>query len=167
MVQRPDRKDLLAYLSGETAVSSSIDKSAPIELPKSAAQLNKEQAQYGTGSLSMAGAAGASGLSSADRDDDGQPPNKLARLDEMEKIRKQVAAKLDAPKIKKPGLAPGAIGSMGPPDGFPSKGGLVGGDSSLATSLRDALSIDQIAALKVRLNLCPLDPFSNPFLFHP
>lgn len=33
MVRRPDRKDLLAYLNGETATSGSIDKSSPLELP--------------------------------------------------------------------------------------------------------------------------------------
>lgn len=32
-VRRPDRKGLLAYLNGETSSSSSIDKSAPLELP--------------------------------------------------------------------------------------------------------------------------------------
>lgn len=33
VVRRPDRRDLLAYLSGETATSQSIDKSAHIEVP--------------------------------------------------------------------------------------------------------------------------------------
>jgi hypothetical protein len=33
VVRRPDRKDLLAYLNGETASSASIDKSAPLEIP--------------------------------------------------------------------------------------------------------------------------------------
>uniref|UniRef100_UPI00358EDFD6 parafibromin n=1 Tax=Myxine glutinosa TaxID=7769 RepID=UPI00358EDFD6 len=32
VVRRPDRKDLLAYLNGETASSASIDKSAPLEI---------------------------------------------------------------------------------------------------------------------------------------
>jgi parafibromin len=32
-VNRPDRKDLLAYLNGETATCASIDKSAPLEIP--------------------------------------------------------------------------------------------------------------------------------------
>ena len=32
VVRRPDRKDLLAYLNGETVASSSIDKSAPLEI---------------------------------------------------------------------------------------------------------------------------------------
>jgi parafibromin len=33
VVRHPDRKDLLAYLNGETAASASIDKSAPLEIP--------------------------------------------------------------------------------------------------------------------------------------
>uniref|UniRef100_H0Z159 Parafibromin n=1 Tax=Taeniopygia guttata TaxID=59729 RepID=H0Z159_TAEGU len=32
VVRRPDRKDLLAYLNGETSTSSSIDRSAPLEI---------------------------------------------------------------------------------------------------------------------------------------
>ena len=32
VVRRPDRKDLLAYLNGETTTSASIDKSAPLEI---------------------------------------------------------------------------------------------------------------------------------------
>ena len=33
IVRRPDRKDLLAYLKGETSSCNSIDKSAPLEMP--------------------------------------------------------------------------------------------------------------------------------------
>lgn len=32
VVRRPDRKDLLAFLNGETTNSASIDKSAPLEI---------------------------------------------------------------------------------------------------------------------------------------
>ena len=32
VVRLPDRKDLLAYLNGETNQSASIDKSAPLEI---------------------------------------------------------------------------------------------------------------------------------------
>ncbi|MGH0154859.1 UNVERIFIED_CONTAM: hypothetical protein FKN15_064835 [Acipenser sinensis] len=32
VVRRPDRKDLLAYLNGESSTSASIDRSAPIEI---------------------------------------------------------------------------------------------------------------------------------------
>jgi parafibromin len=33
VARRPDRKDLLAYVNGETAASASIDKSAPLDIP--------------------------------------------------------------------------------------------------------------------------------------
>ena len=33
VVRRPDRKELLAYLNGETASCPAIDKSAPLEIP--------------------------------------------------------------------------------------------------------------------------------------
>jgi parafibromin len=33
IVRRPDRKDLLAYLKGDTQSAPSIDKSAPLEMP--------------------------------------------------------------------------------------------------------------------------------------
>lgn len=32
-VNRPDRKELLAYLNGEIQTCASIDKSAPLEIP--------------------------------------------------------------------------------------------------------------------------------------
>lgn len=32
VVRRPDRKDLLTFLNGEVATSTSIDKSAPLEI---------------------------------------------------------------------------------------------------------------------------------------
>ena len=32
-VRRPDRKQLLAYLSGETSTTAAIDKSGPFEAP--------------------------------------------------------------------------------------------------------------------------------------
>ncbi|KAF7496501.1 hypothetical protein SSS_03276 [Sarcoptes scabiei] len=126
VVQRPDRKDLLAYLSGETSTSASIDKSAPIELPISISQLNKDVGQS-SNNLSH-------NLLSAN-DQDG-PSNKLARLDEMEKVRKQFAARLDAPKIKKP-LAADLLTRNSNVD-------------SNTTSLRDSMSNEQIAALKAK-----------------
>ena len=33
VVRRPDRKELLAYLNGDTATAAAIDKSAPLEIP--------------------------------------------------------------------------------------------------------------------------------------
>ena len=40
MIRRPDRKDLLAYLNGETTTSASIDKSAPLEISQRPTQGN-------------------------------------------------------------------------------------------------------------------------------
>ncbi|XP_054158083.1 parafibromin-like [Oppia nitens] len=125
VVQRPDRKDLLSYLCGETATTASIDKSAPIELPISASQLKSELISAASASATLSG----HGLSGNDSE---ATPNKLARMDEMEKVRKQFAARLDAPKFKKPlpsSILPGAPGEK---------------------SLRDAMSNDQIAALKAK-----------------
>ena len=48
IVRRPDRKDLLAYLKGETNTAASIDKSAPLEMPtqvKRTAEDTMESAQ--------------------------------------------------------------------------------------------------------------------------
>ena len=48
IVRRPDRKDLLAYLKGETSTAVSIDKSAPLEMPtqvKRTAEDSLESAQ--------------------------------------------------------------------------------------------------------------------------
>ena len=33
VVRRPDRKELLAYLNGETSTAAAIDKSAPLQIP--------------------------------------------------------------------------------------------------------------------------------------
>lgn len=149
MVQRPDRKDLLAYLSGETATTPSIDKSAPIELPISASQLVCHlkvlsliieyllQCRQKT-ELSGGGSSSSTILGHGSTSNDSDPtPNKIPRLDaDMEKMRKQFAARLDAPKIKKP-LPPTSLSSAS--------------DSTNTASLRDALSNDQIAALKAML----------------
>jgi len=48
IVRRPDRKDLLAYLKGESSSAASIDKSAPLEMPtqvKRTAEDNLESTQ--------------------------------------------------------------------------------------------------------------------------
>ncbi|KAG8194555.1 hypothetical protein JTE90_013302 [Oedothorax gibbosus] len=45
VVRRPDRKELLAYLNGESNTSSSIDKSAPIEIPTTVKYVYEEQNQ--------------------------------------------------------------------------------------------------------------------------
>ncbi|KAK6631836.1 accessory factor associated with RNA polymerase II [Polyplax serrata] len=72
-VRRPDRKDLLTYLNGETSTSASIDKSAPLEIPTQV----KRTADEGLESLS-----------------------KKPRFEEtqVQKVKEQLAARLDAPK---------------------------------------------------------------------
>ncbi|XP_017770873.1 PREDICTED: parafibromin-like [Nicrophorus vespilloides] len=74
VVRRPDRKDLLAYLNGESTNCNAIDKSAPLELPTQV----KRSAEY-----------------------DG--PENIAKKPRFEdfhvqKVREQLAARLDAPK---------------------------------------------------------------------
>ncbi|KAI4459288.1 cdc73 domain protein [Holotrichia oblita] len=74
VVRRPDRKELLAYLNGETASCPAIDKSAPLELPTQV----KRSADY-DGPESIA---------------------KKPRFEDthVQKVREQLAARLDAPK---------------------------------------------------------------------
>jgi len=49
-VRRPDRKDLLAFLNGESTTSASIDKSAPLEISlQRPTQGNANHFQKGTG----------------------------------------------------------------------------------------------------------------------
>jgi len=48
VIRRPDRKDLLAYLNGEITASSSIDKSAPLEIGARPTQI-KRSAEDGGG----------------------------------------------------------------------------------------------------------------------
>lgn len=73
VVRRPDRKDLLAYLNGETATSVSIDKSAPLEIPTQV----KRTAEDSSENLA-----------------------KKPRLEEtqVQRVKQQLAARLDAPK---------------------------------------------------------------------
>lgn len=73
-VRRPDRKELLAYLNGETASCPAIDKSAPLELPTQV----KRSADY-DGPESIA---------------------KKPRFEDthVQKVREKLAARLDAPK---------------------------------------------------------------------
>ncbi|KAJ8299987.1 hypothetical protein KUTeg_021506 [Tegillarca granosa] len=48
VVRRPDRKELLAYLNGETTSTSSIDKSAPLEIPlQRPAQVKRGAEEFG------------------------------------------------------------------------------------------------------------------------
>lgn len=77
---------------------------------------------------------------------DGPPASKLARLDEMEKVRKQFAARLDAPKIKKTLPTDLLVGQHG----SSSASGIGASGDSNTTSLRDSMSHEQIAALKAK-----------------
>lgn len=77
VVRRPDRKDLLAYLKGETATSASIDKSAPLEIAMQRPMQVKRAAEA-TSKESV----------------------KKPRIEEeaLQKERERLASKLDAPK---------------------------------------------------------------------
>lgn len=78
VVRRPDRKDLLAYLKGETATSAAIDKSAPLEIAMQRPMQVKRVAE------------------AAAR----KEPPKIPRMEEaaLQKERERLASKLDAPK---------------------------------------------------------------------
>lgn len=73
-VNRPDRKELLAYLNGETTTCASIDKSAPLEIPT---QVKRPLDTDGIESIS-----------------------KKARYEEqqVQKVKEQLAARLDTNK---------------------------------------------------------------------
>ncbi|KAI8429759.1 hypothetical protein MSG28_000306 [Choristoneura fumiferana] len=73
-VRRPDRKELLAYLNGETVACASIDKSAPLEIPTQVKRTHDNEA--------------------------GESAAKKPRIEEthVQKVREQLAARLDAPK---------------------------------------------------------------------
>ncbi|KAF7266046.1 cell division cycle 73 hyrax isoform X2 [Rhynchophorus ferrugineus] len=73
-VRRPDRKELLAYLNGETASCAAIDKSAPLELPTQV----KRSADY----------------------DGPESITKKPRFEDthVQKVREKLAARLDPPK---------------------------------------------------------------------
>jgi len=47
VIRRPDRKDLLAYLNGETNTASSIDKSAPLEIGARPTQIKRSAEDAG------------------------------------------------------------------------------------------------------------------------
>lgn len=70
-VNRPDRKELLAYLNGDTATCASIDKSAPLEIPT---QVKRPLESEGMDSIA-----------------------KKARFEDtqVQKVREQLAARLD------------------------------------------------------------------------
>ena len=92
VVRRPDRKDLLAYLNGETAASSSIDKAAPIEIPIQIRRV-PGSAQAGSSGLGTGGTVPGEESSEA-------PLNKKPRLEDqqMQRVKEQLAARLEAPR---------------------------------------------------------------------
>ena len=74
MVTRPDRKDVLAYLGGDTSAGSSkIDKSAPLEIPTQIKRTAEEHIESAP---------------------------KKPRFEEnaVQKFKDQLAARLDAPR---------------------------------------------------------------------
>lgn len=85
VVRRPDRKDLLSYLSGEIATSSNIDKSAPLEITMQRPSKVKRPA-----------------ASSAAATDDGlghEPGAKRARTEDAQKMirdRQRLVERLEA-----------------------------------------------------------------------
>ena len=88
VVRRPDRKDLLAYLNGENATSTAIDKAAPIEIP---IQVRRIPGSGPGGNLA------GSGSSQLDEHNDG-PASKKPRLEDQQRAKEQLAAKLEAPR---------------------------------------------------------------------
>lgn len=91
VVRRPDRKDLLAYLNGETAASASIDKAAPIEIP---IQVRRVVGATQSGNTNL----GSSSLISGD--DTELPASKKPRMEDqqMQRVKEQLAARLEAPR---------------------------------------------------------------------
>ncbi|XP_050443400.1 parafibromin isoform X2 [Adelges cooleyi] len=75
VVRRPDRRELLAYLNGELSTSTSIDRSAPLEIPTQVKRSAVEDVQE-----SIA---------------------KKPRMEDtlqVQRVKQQLAARLDAPK---------------------------------------------------------------------
>ncbi|XP_057319100.1 parafibromin-like [Microplitis mediator] len=73
-VRRPDRKDLLAYLNGETTTSAAIDKSTPLEIPIQV----KRTSEVGP--------------------DSGSPKKLKFEETQVQQVKEQLAARLDTPK---------------------------------------------------------------------
>ena len=92
VVRRPDRKDLLAYLNGETATSGAIDKAAPIEIPMQVRRLPVGSHSGQAGNLSSSGVPGEENAEG--------PPVKKPRFEEqhMQRVKEQLAARLEAPR---------------------------------------------------------------------
>ncbi|XP_053210636.1 parafibromin-like [Panonychus citri] len=153
VVRRPDRKDLLAYLTGESATSQSIDRSAPLELP---IPLHEIQAKFGkdddkgpVGSLGKLGSGDSTGAEAAEDENESDP--KKLKVDSkhfLTEAKKQFSDRLDAPKIKKSELIDAAGGQTAA--GLLGLRGIGSAASSSATSLKEALTLEQIASLKAK-----------------
>ena len=121
VVPRPDRKDLIAYLKGESQTSPSIDKNAPIPSSRLPAAEIYGNDQHSTGSLQ----ASASSLQSSSRgqydgsgrgDGSAQLAKKRAHDPEVEKkLREEFAARLYEPANKK-------LAAVIPSDGLDKSG---------------------------------------------
>ncbi|KAI1298179.1 Parafibromin [Halotydeus destructor] len=129
-VRRPDRRELLDYLSGEKATSQSIDKSAPIELPVPVSEVLKtlgdseKEEKYSKTALS--------GIS-----DDGPTPAKIRSENDVQKERELFAKGLEERgRLRKVPLV--------------SAGQVAGLDQTSASSLSSAMSKEQIEALKAK-----------------
>lgn len=141
-VRRPDRKDLLAYLSGEANTSASIDRSAPLELPINLydlqSKLGRDEVDRSSAHVNSAGdriSASVEAEISADA-----KKLELNNQQYLSEAKKQFSDRLDAPKIKKFDIGD-ATGQ-----GTANSHGLNKGESFSAT-----LSQEQIASLKVTL----------------
>lgn len=85
---------MVSYLKGETNTCKSIDKSAPIELPKTVQQNSVSSSSSNISNRSSNYYGGPNSF--FNRDDDGQAPRKMAKTDEMETNRIAILnAKLD------------------------------------------------------------------------
>ncbi|XP_052093562.1 parafibromin-like [Mytilus californianus] len=96
VVRRPDRKDLLAYLNGETASSTNIDKSAPLEIPLQRPAQVKRFAE-----------------------DAGEADKKKPRLEEEKVLQDKIiwARKMDAPR--ETAVKPAQLASSSLPEAMP------------------------------------------------
>ena len=140
VVRRPDRKDLLLYLQGETNNNANIDKSAPIELPISLSEVIKNQAAAGESS-DQKGLQGTSSTSSATAYDDSSGPTaaKIVKFSEaqpdhdvIQKAKEKFSEQLDSRGINRKTLTVAGLGPEG------------------NSSLKDSLSLEKIAALRAK-----------------
>lgn len=123
VVRLPDRKDLLAYLNGDTTSAPSIDRSAPLDI----SLRQPVQKRPAGGVVGGSAAVGAGGQAS---DLDAVPDAKRARLNEKSTSERaqRLAAKLDAPAAK-PVMVP---------------------DQAKGSTLSEAIPLDKIANMRAK-----------------